>query len=79
MSKGEKKEYNVTVLSQREVSVFPEVGREVKQVQVTYVAAGLPPATVTIPKEKFNEALLKQTIRKHIEQRLKEKPVSFTV
>lgn len=79
MAKVEKKEYNVTVLSRREISVFPKVGTEVKQLLITYVAAGLPPHTITIEKKKHTTLLEKAEIRKSIEKRLTEKPESFTV
>jgi len=78
MSEEEKK-YNVTILSRRTVSTFPRLGEEVRMVYVTYVAAGLPPATVMIPEEEYSVELEKETIRKDIEERLKRKPETYTV
>uniref|UniRef100_A0A6H1ZXS7 Uncharacterized protein n=1 Tax=viral metagenome TaxID=1070528 RepID=A0A6H1ZXS7_9ZZZZ len=79
MAKPEKREFNVTVLNRREITIWPKVGQEVKQLLVTYVAAGLPPHTLTFDKLKYSKELEKKTIRLNIEARLKEKPESFTV
>lgn len=79
MSKPEKREFNVTVLSRREISVFPKIGVEEKQFLITYVAAGLPPHTLTIKKVEWTESKEKALLRKDIEERLKEKPETFTV
>jgi hypothetical protein len=75
----EEKTRNVTVLSRREISVFPKLGVEVRQVMTTYVAAGLPPATVTIDKDKYNLEAEKRLIKADIERRLREKPEVFRV
>ena len=80
MSKGQKKEeYNVTVLSRREVTIYPRIGVEVPVIQVTYVAAGLPPFTVEIEKAKYSLELEKRLVRESIEKRLLEKPETYTV
>lgn len=79
MMTEEKREYEVTILSRDQVSIFPKVGEEVKQLLVTYVGAGLPPATVTIDKEKYTEDLEKKLIRADIERRQKRKPTVIKV
>jgi len=48
-------------------------------VETTYVAAGLPPATVRIPKDKWDPEVEKKKIREDIERRLKRKPEVFKV
>jgi len=48
-------------------------------VLVTYVAAGLPPATVEIPEEEYSLELEKRMIREDIERRLEERPETYTV
>lgn len=78
MSK-EKELFDVTVLSRREISVFPSVGTEVKQLLVTYVGQGLPPSTITIDKTKYTEQAEKLMIREDLLRRLKEKPVRLKV
>jgi len=75
----QKKEYEVTILSRREITVYPRVGEEVKQLLITYVAAGLPPETITIDKEKWTLEREKAYIRERIEKRLKEKPETYKV
>jgi len=75
----EKKQYDVTVLSREEVTTFPKIAQPVVNVLVTYVAAGLPPATVTIPKDEWDPELEKKTIREDIERRLKFKPETYRV
>jgi len=75
----EKKQYDVTVLSREEVTTFPKIAQPVVNVLVTYVAAGLPPATVTIPKDKWSPEEEKRVIREDIERRLKFKPETYRV
>ena len=78
MSKEEKK-YNVTILSRDTITVFPSLNEKKEVVLVTYVAAGLPPKTIQIPKEEYSIEKEKELIRKDIELRLKAKPESYTV
>jgi len=75
----EKKEYEVTVLSRDTVTTFPRIGEAVETVMVTYVAAGLPPRTLNIPKEEYTLDLEKKLIREDIEKRLKVKPETYKV
>ena len=76
---GEYKKYNVTVLSRDETTTYPEVGKAVTIVLITYIAAGLPPHTVRIPKDRWNTEAEKAAIRASIEERLKMKPISYRV
>ena len=78
MSK-EKKEYDVTILDRSEVTVYPKLGEKQVQVMITYVAAGLPPKTIIIPKEEYSLEKEKELIRKDIEERLKKKPEVYKV
>lgn len=78
MSK-EKKEYNVTILSRTTITVYPKLGEAKEQVIVTYVAAGLPPRSITVPKEEYSLEKEKELIRKDIEERLKTKPEVYKV
>jgi len=75
----EKAKYDVTVLSREEVTTFPKIAQPVVNVLVTYVAAGLPPATVTIPKDEWSPEEEKRVIREDIERRLKFKPETYRV
>jgi len=75
----EEKKYDVTVLSREEVTTFPKIAQPVVNVLVTYVSAGMPPATVTIPKDKWDPELEKRIIREDIERRLKRKPETYKV
>jgi len=72
-------EYEVTVLSRQEVTTYPKIRQPVVTVMVSYVAAGLPPATVTIPKAEYSLDLEKKLIREDIERRLKIKPETYKV
>ena len=75
----EKEGFDVTVIKRDEVTTFPKIATPVINVLVTYVAAGLPPATVTISKDKYGLELEKRLIREDIERRLKVKPETFRV
>jgi len=79
LSKQEKQTFNVTVLTRREISVYPKVGVEEKQIRVTYIAAGLAPHTLRFKKTEHTPEKEKRAIRESIEERLKEKPEKFTV
>jgi len=72
-------EYEVTVLSRQEIVEYPKIRTPVPVYVVTYVAAGLPPATISIPKEKWTKELERSIIRKDIERRLKVKPETYKV
>jgi len=74
-----KPEYEVTVLARDEVTTFPKIRQPVETVLVTYVAAGLPPATVTIPKDEYSLELEKKLIKEDIEKRLKFKPETYKI
>jgi len=74
-----KKEYDVTVLNRSEVTVYPKLGEKAVQIMITYVAAGLPPKTIIIPKEEYSLEKEKELIRKDIEERLKTKPEVYKV
>jgi len=79
MSEQKKKEYNVTVLSRDEIVTYPKLGEKREQILVTYVAAGLAPRTLTIPKEEYSLEKEKELIREDIEERLKKKPEVYKV
>lgn len=76
---AEKEEYSVTVISRDEIVTYPKIATPVTNVLVTYVAAGLPPHTITIPKEEYKPELEKKLIREDIEKRLKVKPETYKV
>lgn len=76
---SKKEEYDVTVLSRDEVVTYPKLGQAVTTVMTTYVAAGLPPHTVNIPKDDWSAEREKATIRADIEERLGRKPETFKV
>jgi len=75
----EEKKYEVTVLARETITTFPRLGEAVRTVLVTYVAAGLPPATIEIPEEKYSLNLEKKLVREDIERRLKVRPETYTV
>ncbi len=79
MSAPEKKKYNVTVLSRDDITTFPKLGEAVITVLITYVAAGLPPFTVRIPKDNWTDEMEKTLIRASIEDRLGRKPEAYRV
>jgi len=75
----EKKEYEVTVLRRDDITTYPRIGEAVETRAVTYVAAGLPPWTLFIPKEEWSLEEEKKRIRQDIERRLKAKPETYKV
>jgi len=76
---AEKEEYEVTIIGREEITVFPRLREAVRVKMVTYVAAGLPPATIEIPVEEYTEEREKELIRADIERRLKFKPETYKV
>ncbi len=75
----QRRKYNVTVLNRDKVPTYPKVGEAVIMTLITYIAAGLPPHTVRIPKDKWTTELERITIKESIESRLKERPETYKV
>lgn len=78
MAEGETK-YDVTVLSRAEVTTFPKIGQALIVMQVTYVAAGLPPHTLFIPKDEYSAEYERKAIREDVDKRLAAQPESYRV
>lgn len=76
---SKKTEYNVTVLRREEFTTYPKLGQAVIVLSVTYIAEGLPPHAIIIPKAEHTPVKEKELIRKDIEARFKEKPETFKV
>ena len=74
-----RREYDVTVIKREDVTTFPKLATPVVNRLITYVAMGLPPRTVTIPKDKWNVDLEKHVIREDLEKKLKEKAETYKV
>jgi len=75
----EKQKYRVTILARDDVTTFTEEGEPVEVRRTVYVAAGLSPAPVEIPREEWTLEKEKELVRKDIERRLKEKPETYEV
>jgi len=76
---AEEEKYEVTVIARDDVTTYPKLGVAVETRLITYVAAGLPPSTISIPKEEWTPELEKKLIRKDIEKRLMMKPETYKV
>lgn len=76
---AEEEGYDVTVISREEVVTYPKIATPVVQVLVTYVAAGLPPATVRIPKKEYTLEVEKAAVKQDIEARLARKVERYRV
>jgi len=76
---AKKEEYEVTVLIREDVTTYPRIGEPMETRMVTYVAAGLAPNTIRIPKKEWTLELEKKLIREDIERRLKVKPEVYKV
>jgi len=76
---AEEAEYEVTVIARDDVTTYPKLGVAVETRLITYVAAGLPPSTISIPKEEWTLEVEKKLIREDIEKRLKMKPETYKV
>jgi len=75
MAKERKEEkIEVEILSRTEVTTFPKLRQPLVQYVITYAAAGLPPATIWIPKAEWSKEEEAKRIREDIEKRLKVKP-----
>jgi len=72
-------EYDVVVLAREEETRFPKIATPVIYMRITYVAAGLPPETIWIPKPEYSIEEEKKRIREDIERRLKLKPETYKV
>ena len=72
-------EYNVTVLSRDEITTYPKLGQAVITFLITYIAAGLPPHTIRIPKDRWTLQTERTLIRASIEDRLTKKPEAYRV
>jgi len=78
-ARAEKQKYKVTILARDDVTKFTEEGEPIEIKRITYVAAGLPPAPVEIPKAEYTLDKEKELVRKDIEERLKRKPEVYEV
>lgn len=58
----EKLPLEVEIIDESEITTYPRLGEEKKQIAVTYVAPGYPPRTIFIDKEKYSEEALKKAI-----------------
>jgi len=79
MAKAKKQEYEVTIISRETITTYPRIGEAVRTVMVTYQAADLPPATISIPEAEYSLEEEKKRIRADIERRLKVKPEVYRV
>jgi len=79
MAKAKKQEYEVTIISRETITTYPRIGEAVRTVLVTYQAADLPPATISIPEAEYSLEEEKKRIRADIERRLKVKPEVYRV
>lgn len=75
----ERKEYAVTILRRIPLVTYPKIGERLEQRRITYVAAGLAPATLTILEEEYTLELEKERIREEIERRLELKAEAYKV
>jgi len=78
-SEGGEERYEVTVLRRQEVVTMPKLRQYVTVVLVTYSAAGLPPRTISIPKDEWTLEREKQLVRRDLQRRLKIRPEVYTV
>lgn len=76
---NEERRHNVTVLARDERTTFLKVGEPITMNLTTYIAAGLPPHTVRIPKDDWTTELERIVIKDSIESRLAKKPESYRV
>ena len=71
--------HTVTVLNRIETTTTKTIGQPKQQLIITYVGAGLAPATIRILKDDYTLELEKTIIKADIEKRLKRKAESYTV
>lgn len=70
--KGE--EIEITILDRAEMITYPTIEKEVKVMSITFIAPGIPPLTVRIPKEEYTPEREDEEIRKAIGEYKKVKP-----
>ena len=78
MSKNEKMQ-NVTILSRMDITTYPKLNQPEKIMMITYIAAGMPPHTLNIPKKDYTKAKEKALIKTDIAIRLKSRPETYQV
>jgi len=74
MGEEEKKEYEWTVLSRTTITTHPKPGVTQDVIFTTYVGEGLPPASISIPKEEWSQEKEDELIARDIHKRLQIKP-----
>jgi len=79
LAEKEKVEYEVEIIDRREIITYPRIRQPVTTIAITYVAAGLPPETMFIPKAEYTVEEEKKRIKKRIEERLAFKPEVYKV
>jgi len=77
--KEREEEYEVEILDRTEIVTFPKLRTPVKTYAITYVAAGLPPATIFIPVDEWSLEEEKKQIKEDIKRRLRFKPEVYRV
>ena len=79
MSKQQREEYDVTVLSRDKVTTYPKLATPVVTIIITYVAAGLPPHSINVLKAEWTLQKEKELIKKDLQERLRKQPETYKV
>jgi len=75
----EEEEVEVEILGREEIVLYPRLGQPMIMTIITYSAAGLPPATIEIPKAEWTLEEEQRRIKEDVKRRLEFKPEVYTV
>ena len=64
----------VKILSREKIVTYPKIRQPKETIAVTFVAPGLPPATVFIPADEYSKEREIEEIRKKIEELKRMQP-----
>jgi len=76
---GEEEKIQVTIIDRREIITYPKLREPVETIAITYIAPGMPPRTIFIPKKEYSKEKELKLIREDIEKYRRFKPETVTV
>mgnify|MGYP000442139336 CR=1 FL=1 len=79
MAENEEKGVEVTIIDRREIVTYPRLREPVETVAVTFIAPGMPPKTIFIPKSEYSKEKELELIRKEVTEYMKFKPETVRV
>jgi len=76
---AEEEKITVEIIDRREIITYPKLREAVETVTVTFIAPGMPPRTIFIPKAEYSKERELKLIREEIERWKAFKPETVRV